>query len=318
MPIVTQHPLTLSYFVRDIAQAVVTFNRMRWYRSRSGEVGPYYATTAAAAAPAVLTGTTTSPHAVVGKTFSFLVNGVNRVDVTFTGSDPLSTSQVVAQIAAATGLVVASADASTRLVLTTTITGTAASIKVLESDASAILGLQTDDGAVGIDQDLVLVNGTHEYFYTDQNSDESFFYKTQLVNSVTGAVSDFSVPIPADQVQALPVAQTVVCSIQLVDMRGRPLRNRRVTFFNAFVPDRVLGTGVFRHYDQIETDRNGYAEIRLLRGITLDMSVDGTGFVRRITIPSLGDSVDLLDPALVSSDEFGIQQQDIDFAIRMS
>jgi hypothetical protein len=48
------------------------------------------------------------------------------------------------------------------------------------------------------------------------------------------------------------------------------------------------------------------------------MSIDGTGFVRRIAIPTTGDSVDLLDPALVTRDEFGIHEANIDFAIRTS
>jgi hypothetical protein len=205
-------------------------------------------------------------------------------------------------------------------VLTTVNTGSVASIEILESDAAPFLGFDIGAAAVGTDTDLVLVPGTHEYFYTDQNSDLSFFYRFQLRHSVTLQVSDLGVPIPASQVQNLDYTKSISCYLKLIDLQGRPIEGRRVTFSNPFIPNTVMqaGTrhGIFRHYATMTTDRDGYAEIRILRGMQVDISVDGSGFVRRILIPTVGDSVDLLDPVLVIRDEFGIQEPQIDFAIR--
>jgi hypothetical protein len=64
------------------------------------------------------------------------------------------------------------------------------------------------------------------------------------------------------------------------------------------------------------TDRDGYAEVRLVRGMEVDFAVDGTNLIRRIQVPTTGDGFDLLDPSLVVSDEFGIQEPKIDFMVR--
>jgi hypothetical protein len=254
---------------------------------------------------------------------SFRVNGT-RVDVTFADPDPVTTAQAAAVINAATLALVAS-DSDGRLLLTTAATGSGASIEILESEAAAYLGFSAGDGAVGTDPDTILVNGTHEYFYVDQNSDETFWYRVEFVHSVSSVTTGLGVPFPANPADRVPSSQTIVCYLRLAGLDGSPIAGRRVTFHNAFLPNVVLEQqldarrwGVFRHSAEMVTDRNGYAEIRLLRGIQIDMAIDGTNFVRKITIPTLGDGVDLLNPALSTEDEFGIQEPNIDFAIRTS
>lgn len=320
MPVVTSQPIQLSYFVQDIASALLTYNRLRWHRSRTGQYGTYEPATGATPLAAVITGTSAGPHQLNGKTFKFKVNGVTEVSVTFADPDPVTTAQVVTAIGLATPLVTPSSDADGRLVLTSVITGTGASIEILDGDANPFLGFVEGDGAVGVDSDTVLVGGTHEYFYTDQNSDREFWYRVEFRHSVTLQTSGLGAPFPASKVPTVPVALTIVGYVRLTDMSGFPIECRRITFANPFIPNTVVDQstrwGVFRHYAQISTDRNGYAEIRLLRGMTVDVSIDGTGFVRRIQIPTVGDLVDILDPTLVVQDEFGIQEPQIDFAIR--
>jgi hypothetical protein len=320
MGVVTNQPIQLSYFVQDITTALLTYNRLRWHRSRTGQYGIYEPATAALPTPAVLVGTAASPFQLNGKTLSFRVNGITQVDVVFTNPDPVTIAQVVTAVGLATPLVTAADDGSGKLKLTTVITGTGGSIEILESDAAPFLGFVTGDGAVGQDQDTILVAGTHEYFYTDQNSDREFWYRAEFRHSTTLKTTGLGVPFPANKVQQVSKSLTIVGYVRLSDMSGFPIGCRRITFSNPFLPNTVIDQttrwGVFRHYAQIETDRNGYAEIRLLRGMTVDVSIDGTGFVRRIQIPTTGDVVDILDPVLVVRDEFGIQQPQIDFAIR--
>jgi len=321
MPVVTNEPIQLSYFVSDITSAIATYNRLRWWRSRTGADGTYEAATASALAPATMLGSSLTPHTLNGKEFKFKVDGTTEVSVVFADADPVTTAQVVAAIAAETALVTA-ADEDGLLRLTTVSTGSAASIEILDGDANAALGFVEGDGAVGQDLDTTLVAGTHEYFYTDQNSDEEFWYRVEFFHSVTGDTTGQGVPFPADQAQQIPRSSTIVCYVQLADMRGKAIIDRKVIIANGPSPNLVDASGqlwgVFRQYEEMRTDRNGYAEIRLLRGITVDVHIEGTGFTRRITIPTTGDAVNLLDPDLQAEDEFGIQQQNVNFAFRMS
>jgi hypothetical protein len=321
MAVVTNQPIQLSYFVQDITTALLTYNRLRWHRSRTGPNGVYEPATAAVPAAAVLTATAITPHALNGKTLSFKANGASTVDVTFATPDPVTTAQAASEINLATPLVVAS-DAGGYLRLTTVTTGSGASVEILDSNAAPSLGFLVGAGAVGVDQDTILLAGTHEYFYTDQNSDRDFWYRVEFRNSVTAKTTGPGIQFPANQPQHIPKSQTIVGYVRLADMTGMPIEGRRITFANPFLPNTVVDQntrwGIFRHYLEMQTDRNGYAEVRLLRGMTVDVAIEGTNFVRRIQIPTTGDVVDILDPALVTQDEFGIQEQNVDFAIRLS
>lgn len=321
MAVVTNQPIQLSYFVQDITSALLTYNRLRWHRSRTGREGLYEPATAAAAAAAVITGTQDDTFLLNGRTLRFKVSGTDTVEVLFSDANPVSIAQVVAAIGAETALVVPVASDG-KLQMSTAVTGSNASIEILDGDASPFLGFVEGDGAVGLDADTVLVGGTHEYFYTDQNSDTSFWYRTEFLHSVTADTTGLGVSFPANAAQHVAKSLTIVGYVRLSDMSGLPVAGRRITFLNPFIPNTVLDQStrwaVFRHNAQVSTDRNGYAEFRFLRGMTVDVSIDGTGFVRRIQIPSTGDIVDILDPTLVVNDEFGIQALNIDFAIRTS
>ena len=321
---VTSIPLTQSYFIRDIAGALVTFNRLQWWRSISGENGLFEAISDFAAAPAVLTGADIEPHELNGKTFSFLVNDTDQIDVTFVAADPVDTATAAAEIDAASALITAADDGNGHVEITTVGTGTGASIEVLESEGALSLGFQTGDFAIGIGTDSTLVSGTHEYFFTDQNSDADYWYKVKTRHDTTLVESELTAAFPANASQGVPKSETIVAYMRLVDLSGSPIVDRKVTLTNTFLPNLVNTTvpnqqaGVFRGFLEKETDRNGYVEFRVLRGIEIDVTVEATSFVRRLTIPTVGDLVDLLDPALETRDEFGIQEQNVDFAIRTS
>jgi hypothetical protein len=317
MPVVTNQPIQLSYFVRDISTALATYNRLRWHRSRDGSDGIYEAVTQGLPTAAVLDSVLKEPHQLNGKELKLKVDGASEIALTVVATDPVSTADLVSEILAATSLVIPS-DASGLLRLTSVTTGTNSSIEVQDGDANPFLGFAEGDGAVGLGQDTILLPGVHEYLLTDQNSDGGYWYRVEFLHSVTGATSGLGVPFPADSADSVAKAQTIVAYLRLADMGGKALEGRRVFLHNTFRPNKVDGFGVFRHTVEMVTDRNGYAEVRLVRGMDLDLSIDGSGFVRRLTIPTTGDSVDLLDPSLVTRDEFGIQEANIDFAIRTS
>lgn len=319
MAVVTNMPIQLSYFVADITTALLTYDRLRWWRSRTGQQGLYEQATAAAATSAVLTGTADTPHAVNGKTLTFTVDGASPFSVTFAGADPVTTATVAGEInAAVAGALVAADDGNGYLQLTSATTGSGSSIEITGGDAAPYLGLAEGDGAVGLDADITLVSGTHQYFYTDQNSGADFWYRVEFFNSSSLVTGGLGVPILANADDAVPVAQTITGYIRLASPTGSPDVGRRIIFANPALPNKSSDGlwGILKQYVAGETDRNGYAEVRLLRGIQIDFNLVGTGFTRRITVPTTGDSFDLLDPALDVQDEFGIQEPDIDYAIR--
>jgi hypothetical protein len=229
----------------------------------------------------------------------------------------VTTAQAAAEINGATALVTAT-DVDGFLQIETVATGSGASIAV-SGDAAPFLGLP--EGAVGLDLDLTLVNGTHEYFYNDLNSSSEFWYRVEFFSTVTAETTGLGAPFPAETADHVPRSHQIICFIRLSDQEGNAIAGRRVTFHNGFLPNVVQETGgrrwmVARHASEMITDGNGYAERRMLRGLVTDIVVDGTDIVRRIQIPTTGDSVDLTNPALVVEDEFGIQEPDIDFAVR--
>lgn len=317
--VVTRTPLTIPFVVPDITDVLGTFNRLAFYRSRTGQNGLYEPATAPALASAVLGGSAVGPHQLNGKTLKFQVNGVTNVTVPFPGADPYTTADAAAAINGATALVTAAPDSDDRLVITTVATGSGASIEIQSSDAAPFLGFDVGAASVGLDAHLVLAGGTYQYFYTDLNSSIEFFYRAQFYHSVTLEVSELSVPITANQTQVVPLSQTAVAYAQLSDLSGKALAGRKITFDNVFQPNLVAGYGVMRQSVTIETDATGYAEVRLLKGAVVDVVIDGTNIVRRITVPDSGvDVFNILDPSLSVEDEFGIQQPDIDFLVRTS
>ena len=66
---------------------------------------------------------------------------------------------------------------------------------------------------------------------------------------------------------------------------------------------------------QIETDVTGAAESTLVKGMLLDVIIEGTSIIRRIQVPTTGSEFDLLDPDLVLGDPFQIQVPDLPSAV---
>lgn len=320
MAVVTSIPLTMDHHISDLTTFLVTYNRLRWYRSRSGENGSFEAATAATATAAELRGAD-EPHGVEGKTLLLLVNGVTEVEITFASTDPVTSAQAAAEIELASGLLNAVDDDGV-LVISTAATGTGASIEVLESDAAPYLGLVVGSAVVGLGADTTVAAPNNQLFFTDQNSDEDFWYRVEYRNSATAAVSPQTISFPATRAQGVPKSETIPCYVRLTDMTGYPLVGRKVSLHNGFIPNSVTAANktwkIFREVLELTTDADGYAETRLLRGLVIDVNLGGTGVTRRIQIPEEGDTIDLFDPSLVAEDEFGIAEPTIDFAIRTS
>lgn len=320
MPI-TNELLEVYELVLDPTAALTQFTHLRWFRSIDGSTGPFEAISGPAATAASMIGTHAQPHALNGKSLLLKVNGVTTIEVVFAGADPYTTADVITDITAETALVVATDAGDSRLCLRTAATGTDASIEILESEGATALGFEAGQIAIGIDADDALDADVHEYRHTDANGSRDYWYRTQLVNNTTSAVGQTQPPFPGSEVPIIPYDLTIAAYVRVIDLRGRPIEGRRVVVSNVFLPNTVGDYNLFRHSDSFVTDETGYGELRLVRGSTIDVHVEGTSYTRRITLPGVQDPADvvnLLDPSLSSEDEFGIQEPDIDFAVRTS
>lgn len=310
-PVVTNELRTLTYRVRDISTATQNYDSLQWFRSRSGKQGYYEPFTDTAAQPATILGSSQEPHALNGKTLSLRVNGT-EIDVVFSSPDPVSSNAAATEITAA-GDVQATAE-SGRVRISSTGADASESVEVLDSEAAIVLGL--NGSAVGMDANTTL-QAASQYFVEDPHSHKDFWYATRLVHSVNGTLSEMSVPFSAQQLPAIPFAELITGYIRVADLNGKAMPGRRITLSNVFLPNKRSNYGIFRHYRQLNTDRSGYAEDFFIRGSTIDISIDGTGFVRRIEVPEDGDDFDLLDETLVTEDEFGIQHFEVDYPERL-
>jgi hypothetical protein len=316
--LVTNQMITQVYLVPELSTKLDQYDRIRWYRSTTGRTGFYEQATAEDPAPALLQLSLVS-RALHAKTLKLRVGGSVVIEHTFVSPDPYALADVAAELEGASSSIhcIVSGDA---LLLTTTLTGSAASLEVLSSDAAPLLGLLAGETAVGLSADNELVEGISEYQFTDYQGAPTHWYTVEYRNAATDRTSARSITFPSRRVDSVPVNKLIGCFVRLCDLGGRPVAGRRVTIHNVFQPNRVetpdKSWGVFRQYEELVTDPNGYAEAFLVRGARVDVTIAGTGFTRRITIPTTGTIVDLLSASLDTEDEFGIAQTNVDFAIR--
>jgi hypothetical protein len=318
--LVTSTRITQAFLVTVFPSG---FDRLRWYRSTAGRNGFFEPATWLTAMPATLRGLTQT-RALNGLELKLRLAGGVVLDVPFTQSDPIELADVVSILNAASVLLDASSTPDGQLVISTALTGSFASIEVIDSTAVPFLGLLPGEAAVGLDADGVLDAGQAEYRLNDSQSSPLFLYRTAMIDSSTGQSLPPSAPFPSRTVEAISLDLLLGCFVRLADLTGRPLGGRRVIVHNVFVPNRVMDLataktwGIFRNYEELVTDPNGFASIFLLRGATVDITISGTGFTRRVVVPLTGSTIDLLSPSLSDTDEFGIQKPTIDFAIRTS
>lgn len=319
--LVTNQLIEQVYLVPDITSKLTRFDRLRWYRSATGRNGYFEPATSVTEDAAMLRAVSVT-RALNGKTLKLRVNGVTEVVVVIADPDPVELSTLALAIEDASALLTAFDDDNGVLIVQTVAVGSQASIEVLECDAAAYIGLLPGECAIGTDQDNTLASGVSEYRLQDHQGSNDMWYSVELLHSVTGVRSGRSIAFASRALESVPLSQLIGCYVRLCDLQGRPRGGQRVIIHNVFLPNRTLvgdkAWGVFRQYEEVVTDPNGYAQIWLLRGAVVDVTVAGTGFTRRVVVPSAGSVVDLLDPSLSSEDEFGIQQPAIDFAIRTS
>lgn len=319
----------ITVFVQDSDWSGL-YNKLQVFRSTQGEAGPYEELTDDVWSPPRLPqdgGDPPNPSVtgglvnIVGKELQLLIN-YDTLIVTFTGSDPLTLTQVASQIATqSTGRLTSYVASDGRLIIENVWPGLMSRLEVLESDGATILNLPVGESARGRDPRFSLVPGQQYYALRDYFGSSDFFYRSRFYNTVTGAQSDPSTAVGADPAQSINagIDNVVIGYVNLLRSTGKPHVGAEVRVYNEFsglTPIAAVVTGG----DLIEfTDESGHAEFSLIRGQKVTVSVQGTPLVRSVTVPT-DPSVKLvdllLDPSIGDPDVFKAMVPDLIVAER--
>jgi hypothetical protein len=280
--------VNLDIFVSDIAAALASFNVIRVRRSTTLPTGPFTEITKVAPPDAAtLTGTLSSPFVVVGQTLQLIRDSQPQVNVTFTGTNPLTVDQVKDQINTAAGVIIA-ADAAGKLKLTSTITGTASKMEIVGGSAAPTLGFTAGQRDIGSDAHIPLVSGVSTYDYTDNDGEAGYWYQVSFFHTGTLLQSAWSPAFQGGPGTQVTSANLSTAMIDMVDAKGVALVGQKISFFSIHQPLQVEGFQVAlnRAPVTVETDNAGHAEVTLVRGLKMRVVFHGTSLVRDIEIPN--------------------------------
>lgn len=190
------------------------------------------------------------------------------------------------------------------VVLSSLSTGRRSSIVVTYCDASD-LGFESGFKVHGKDPRLVLASGTIIYTYTDIAGAPGDHYKWRLSANGVAPMSAFSVVIHGG---SGPVDPDLI-SLAVAKFVGTDgvARKAKIIVVSDFTPVQVggflAGTDIPRVF---ESDDGGFLVAPLLRGLRVRVAIEGTAFVREITVPN-APQFDLLEAVAAAPDPFTIQ-----------
>lgn len=198
------------------------------------------------------------------------------------------------------------------VVLTTDDAGAEHYIKIGDGTANAGLGFAKDHLARGKDAHIDITTDTH-YFFTDTLGTKDTVYRCRYIHPSLNAHSDWM------EQQADPdwmVNPDAVCLVyfQTTEFSATPLTDITigVTYAGQQTHSQIIG-----QHREFKTDEFGYVSFYAFRGMVLDVTVESTGLIRRITVPDQS-LVNFLDPGIGEDDVLSVQQFDLPDAIRRS
>jgi hypothetical protein len=310
--------IQLSINVRDTATVLASFKAIRVKRSTTGESGAYSLVTAAAPSSAVLQASVPEFYNVVGRTLSILRDSHAQVNVLFTGVGTLSAAQVASQINATVGVTIASVT-SGALRLASTITGTASKIEIAVGSAEFAFGWTAGDRAIGFDAHIPIQATQTLYKYTDNDGEESYYYKVSYLNTSNGQISADSSAFIGGAATMVDPSYLSVATIDLVDARGIAIPNQSISFMSVHEPFTADGFQVALTLDPVTivTDNLGHAEVPLVRGLRVKVIIEGTSIIRDIVVPDV-PTFDLLSVLSAAPDPFKVADVNFPTAPRRS
>lgn len=307
--------IKLTVFVEKLANVLSLFDSLAVERALT-EVGPFVPITTPTATVATITGTVQGPFTVNGKTLTVKVNNGANQTFSFVTADPISADDLADLINdTITGAV--SVEIDQRLKLSTVVTGTGGRIDIVGGTALADLGLTLDAWVTGTDSHVLLSPSQEEYEYDDQNGAVDYFYRTRFYSSISGQFSTYSDPIIGEIGYIVPGSELIVGKIDLAGIDGRPVAGRTILFGVRDQP-LVASSFLIAANAWVVTDEAGHAEINLIKGARVEVTISGTAVTRVITVPDSGSDFNLVDAIAAAEDSFQIHIPDIPTAVRRS
>lgn len=306
------------------------FDRLEVWRSVMGSGGPYEELSGPSWVGAILPDDLVAPGSsrgayvnIVGKSLNLMLNESIPINVMFTSVNNQTfprladaADQITAQ---GQGYLLAWVDEHGKLGIVTYPAGGNILLQVVGGDAAPVLGLQVGQMGFGKDPRPVLISGKSIYAFLDYWKASSYFYKTRFSHSLTGVVSDFSSPISASARLAVDPSKVTIGWMKLTQSDGRAATEQEVTVFSSYQAMLMDdGSAVVGAPQKFLTDREGYCEFTLLRGMIFDIGIGGSPVTRRVTVPTDPTVLrfNVLDPAYGQDDNFTVQRADLPFATR--
>lgn len=308
--------IKLTVTVANLSNVMSLFDRIQVHRSESGEIGPYSEITGDADSAATLLGSQPGAFTLNGLTLKFKVDQGSEQTVTFITADPISADDAADFIEDnSTGVTAVEEGGALRLSSNTL--GTASVLEITGGTALTELGFTSGDKDTGEDARITLQVGVETYQYDDQSGDPDYYYKVRYYSTSTSQVSDFGPASKGDVGSVLPPSDLIKAVVKLAGTDGKPVADRKVVFYNKYVPPLVVSEYLIADREVVvTTDQVGYAEVMLVKGAQVVVTIVGTSIVRDITVPDTGTEFNVNDAVAAVDDGFQIQTPDIPAAVR--
>jgi len=308
------------------------FDRLEIWRSRGTELGPYEPLHDDADMPARLppnmldalpTGTSGRLAVLSGKKLQFTLDGETIIDITFSGTDPLTYAAAATQIENQSLGRLTAFVSDKSLIVQTALRGAKVDLQCTGGNAAPLLGLSTtgsDSLAFGRDARIVLQQDTEEYTFIDPHGSREYFYKSRFFDTTTRSVSAFSDPFQGDVFSGLSLDSLCRVYVNLVGMTGEPACRQEVLLYNEFNGYQREGKTVVGGPLRLLTDDAGHAEALIARGSRITVAIGGTPLARDILVPTDTsiESLNLLSSANGRNDVFTVQVPNLNYAVRRS
>jgi hypothetical protein len=303
--------------VPDVDSVLRYFDELEVQKSVAG---PPYADAASltglSAQGATLVGTGTVFTHLAGTALNLDVSGVGIHHV-FVGPNPMTIVSILRELREYTSIAVTSV--SGRLKISTDKTGMDERLLVQSGTANALLGFTISQAAFGLDHNVYLLPGVESYSFVDHTYPyQNGWYRVRYVNSSTGETDAWQAWFLGSGATAVQQSSLIEGTARLATLDGLALEGAEVTVVNCMSP--LITDAYFMAGASItaRADSSGVVTVSLVRGSLVDVIIKGTSLIRRIQVPTVGDSFDLLDARLQVDDPFGIQLPDLPAAVRHS
>jgi hypothetical protein len=191
----------------------------------------------------------------------------------------------------------------TQVVLTSPTTGRTSQVQVVSCSAPQLFSAPVN--AYGTLSRPTLTTGVFSYIVVDVAGDPSYRYKWRFSANGSSPISSYAPTVYGTNVSALNSSLSYYYG-SLCDVSGQPLRSKIVvTVIN--LPQNIGGFLISGNCPLIfEPDEFGFVQMALVQGAIVKIAIDGTDFVRQVTVPSTA-TFDLLTIMNSAPDTYTVQ-----------